>query len=50
MIKRLTAGLAIVAFTAALGGTTSAATALPAPADWSVSSTHTLADPDMTHN
>jgi hypothetical protein len=50
MIKRLAVGLAIVGFATVLGG---AASAAPAPADWSVthSSAGTLADGcDMTHD
>jgi hypothetical protein len=45
MIKRLAVGLAVVASAMALGGTASAATARPAPSDWSVTT-----DCDMTHN
>jgi hypothetical protein len=36
MIKRLTVGLAIVAFTMTLGGTASAATDRATPAEWGV--------------
>jgi hypothetical protein len=45
MIKRFAVGLAVVAFAMALGGTASAATARPAPSDWSVTT-----GCEMTHD
>lgn len=47
MIKRLSAGIAIVACSMVLGGTASATTARPAPSDWG---TYQTLGCDMTHN